>query len=488
MKDVSQAGALYGSALDGLELDDPVAAFFAFCKERESIRIRREQGDPAPWSEDPIFQRGRFLNTFREDDRVSQALFRFVGTADLDLADLVHALFFVRWCNRQTTLDALSLDQLQDPASLRSMLETLPEQPWCNVAAYPVEPVCWAGTIYDRLDTATHLFGQIKGTLAKILLDAKGDVVAATNAINALFGMENDFPIFMAVMDVAWFRPDVIDPASPVPTGIGAAPYLDRLQAHLGLVSHAETCERMMALQREHWPQARRPLQPIDIEYLSCECRKYYSYVHGTKRFEGKNLFKPGESPQLEFDIDASESSGVPSQTRIHVIAGGPCSGKTTLMRALEAQGCRVEGETSERLLQAGVAQGHAAKILRADPVAWQRKLLAQDHALFDSLPAEELVFTDTSFIEDVVFAARAGLVMGPGIEAWLRQRRYRRVFFLEPLEAYAQTRVRMESQDVAAQISAEVYACYQAYGYEPVRVPAGPVAERLAFIQSYIG
>ena len=30
-----------------------------------------------------------------------------------------------------------------------------------------------------------------------------------------------------------------------------------------------------------------------DIEYLACECRKYYSYINGTKVFEGKNKFIP---------------------------------------------------------------------------------------------------------------------------------------------------------------------------------------------------
>ena len=482
MTDVSQADNPYATALDGLTLEDPVAAFFAFCREREQIRIRRERGDPAPWSDDPVFQRGRFLNTFREDDRVSRALFRFVGEGSLDLPDLVQALFFARWCNRQVTLDALSLGQLEDPSALKHTLETTPDQPWCNVAAYPVEPVRWGGELHSRLDTATHLFAQIKDTLAELLVEAQGDVVAATAAINARFQMGNDFPIFMAVMDVAWFRPDVIDPASPVPTGIGAVPYLDRLQAHLGLATHEATCARMIELQGEHWPDARRSLQPIDVEYLSCECRKYYSYVNGTKRFEGKNVFTPGVSPRLQFDIQGAGPSDV-TETHIHVIAGGPCSGKTTLMRALEEHGVRVEAETSERLLQSGVAEGRTAGEVRADPVAWQRELLALDYALFDGLPADERVFTDTSFIEDVVFAARAGLAMGPGVEAWLQRRRYKRVFFLEPLDAYAQTRVRMESQDVAAQISAEVLECYQAYGYEPVKVPAGSVEERLAFV-----
>jgi hypothetical protein len=105
--------------------------------------------------------------------------------------------------------------------------------------------------------------------------------------------MQNDFPIFMAVIDLAWFCPDVIDPASHVPTGIGAVAYLDRLQTYFGLDNHQKTCDRMIALQKEFWPEAKRAFQPIDIEYLSCECRKYYSYVNGTKLFEGKNRFHP---------------------------------------------------------------------------------------------------------------------------------------------------------------------------------------------------
>ena len=34
----------YAKALEGLRLDDPVKAFFDFCREREAIRIRREKG------------------------------------------------------------------------------------------------------------------------------------------------------------------------------------------------------------------------------------------------------------------------------------------------------------------------------------------------------------------------------------------------------------------------------------------------------------
>ena len=281
----------YATALDGLVLDDPVSAFFDFCRERENIRLEREMGSPKPWTDDPIFQKGRFLNVFREDDRGSKAILRFARSLDKDLSALIHALFFARWCNRQETLDKLSIKILSKPKELRKKLETL--EPWCNVTAYPVVPVYWEGIQYSRLDAATILFGENKESLTDTITGAQGDVIKATNAVNVLFRMQNDFPIFMAIIDLAWFRPDVIDPASHVPTGIGAVAFLDRLQKHFGLDSHQQTCDRMIALQKEYWPEAKRVFQPIDIEYLSCECRKYYSYVNGTKLFEGKNVFRP---------------------------------------------------------------------------------------------------------------------------------------------------------------------------------------------------
>ena len=98
----------YALALDGLILKDPVMAFFNFCKERENIRLKRENGDVFPWSDDPIFQQGRFLNVFREDDRGSKAILQFANNLDNDLPTLIHALFFSRWCNRHETLNQLT--------------------------------------------------------------------------------------------------------------------------------------------------------------------------------------------------------------------------------------------------------------------------------------------------------------------------------------------------------------------------------------------
>ena len=69
----------------------------------------------------------------------------------------------------------------------------------------------------------------------QMIISSKKFFCIATRAIAKELGMKNDFPVFMAVMDLAWFHPNLVNPASKVPTGIGAVAFLERLQKHLGL-------------------------------------------------------------------------------------------------------------------------------------------------------------------------------------------------------------------------------------------------------------
>ncbi len=279
----------YANSLDGLEIEDPVQSFFDYCKKREAVRVKRESGETFPWSDDPILQKGRFLNVFREDDKVSKSIIKFAEPAKDDLPLLIQALFFSRWCNRDSTIDQLTLGDLSNPEALKEKLIGLDQ--WENYKAYPVEDSHWDKKLHSRMDAATYKFFEKKDELAQIVLNSNRNVITATNNINKQFMMSNDFPIFMALIDIAWFREDVIPITTDVPTGIGAEPYLNRLQKFLMLNSHQDVGLRMIELQEEYWPEAKREFYPIDIEYQSCECRKYFSYVNGTKKFEGKNLF-----------------------------------------------------------------------------------------------------------------------------------------------------------------------------------------------------
>ena len=279
----------YAHSLDGLEIEDPVQSFFDYCKKREAVRVKRESGEAYPWSDDPILQKGRFLNVFREDDKVSKSIIKFAEPAKEDLPLLIQALFFSRWCNRDSTIDKLSLDDLADPEALKEKLLGLEQ--WENFTAYPVEDSYWGDKLYNRIDASTNKFFEKKEELVELVLNSSRSVITATENINKQFKMANNFPIFMALIDIAWFREDVIPITTDVPTGIGAEPYLDRLQKFLNLNNHQDVGTKMIELQKKFWPEAKRKFYPIDIEYQSCECRKYFSYVNGTKKFEGKNLF-----------------------------------------------------------------------------------------------------------------------------------------------------------------------------------------------------
>ena len=279
----------YANSLDGLKIEDPVESFFDYCKEREAVREKRESGAPFPWSDNLILQKGRFLNVFREDDKVSKSIIRFADPAKDTLPLLVQALFFSRWCNRQSTIDQLTIDDLHNPKDLKEKLIDLKQ--WENYTAYPVEDSYWGEKLYSRINAATEKFYNKKEELAEVILNSNGNVTTATKNVNQIFKMNNDFPIFMALIDIAWFREDVIPITTDVPTGIGAEPYLNRLQKFLGLKNHQDVALKMIELQEEYWPEAKRKFYPIDIEYQSCECRKYFSYVNNTKKFEGKNLF-----------------------------------------------------------------------------------------------------------------------------------------------------------------------------------------------------
>ena len=87
----------YAHSLDGLEIEDPVQSFFDYCKKREAVRIKRESGEVYPWSDDPILQKGRFLNVFREDDKVSKSIIKFAEPAKEDLPLLIQSLFCSNW-------------------------------------------------------------------------------------------------------------------------------------------------------------------------------------------------------------------------------------------------------------------------------------------------------------------------------------------------------------------------------------------------------
>lgn len=80
-------------------------AYWWFASERQRIFLSRADGEPMPWTDDPILAKYKFCNTFRASDRMSQFLIRHVLYDGPDLAaeDLVLRIVLFRLFSREST-------------------------------------------------------------------------------------------------------------------------------------------------------------------------------------------------------------------------------------------------------------------------------------------------------------------------------------------------------------------------------------------------
>lgn len=81
--------------------------FLYWINERESIRVKKEAGEPPPWTTDPILANYRFCNVRREDDRVTVWIRKNIREPYADHPHLWFMLCAARWINWPATLGEL---------------------------------------------------------------------------------------------------------------------------------------------------------------------------------------------------------------------------------------------------------------------------------------------------------------------------------------------------------------------------------------------
>lgn len=81
--------------------------FFAYAAERERIRLKKESGDPMPWTSDPILQEYRFCNVNREDDKTTAWFAENIRDPLRDQKEVMLATVIFRWFNRIETGERL---------------------------------------------------------------------------------------------------------------------------------------------------------------------------------------------------------------------------------------------------------------------------------------------------------------------------------------------------------------------------------------------
>jgi predicted ATPase len=169
----------------------------------------------------------------------------------------------------------------------------------------------------------------------------------------------------------------------------------------------------------------------------------------------------------------------------LHVITGGPGSGKSTLIEALAARGFATMPEAGRAIIREEVATGGVA-LPWADRMAFAERMLAFEIKSYRAAATLNRPVVFDRGVPDVVGYLRvSGLPVPPRIERAARDYRYHRKVFVAPHwpEIFTNDAERKQAPDEAEATWHAMVEVYSALGYELVELPRVPVAERVAFV-----
>jgi len=169
-------------------------------------------------------------------------------------------------------------------------------------------------------------------------------------------------------------------------------------------------------------------------------------------------------------------------KTKWYVVAGGPCAGKTRVVRRLASLGYKTIPDTSRVIIDREIKKGKTIKEVRKKEAGFQRKIFQMKVEIENKIPPSQLTFLDSGGIPAcIAYYQIAGLDPAPVIKE-ADKRKYKGVFFLEQLP-YKKDYARIEDRKTARKLNKLLYETYQNMKYKVIRVPVKPVEERVKFI-----
>jgi len=175
---------------------------------------------------------------------------------------------------------------------------------------------------------------------------------------------------------------------------------------------------------------------------------------------------------------------------RFHVITGGPGSGKTSLLDALESRGYARSVEAGRGIIQQHVAIGGSA-------LPWADRTLFAELMLSWELRSYQLaqqtsgpVFFDRGVADVSAYLRLIGAPVPDHIHKAAELFRYNRTVFIAPpwREIYTQDVERKQDFDEAIRTYDALVATYRTHDYELVELPRVSVAERVRFVLATTG
>ncbi len=167
---------------------------------------------------------------------------------------------------------------------------------------------------------------------------------------------------------------------------------------------------------------------------------------------------------------------------RLVALTGGPCSGKTTLLRALARRGWPTVREAATDVLRAGGLDPRRAP-LEFQREVFRRQLRREREAL---RRREGPVVCDRGLGDHFGYLAFHGVAPFPALaRAWSAARgRYAAAILCEPAPEFRTDGVRYESPGEAARLHGLLRDAWASGGLVPVPLPWVPVEERAEAVE----
>ena len=170
--------------------------------------------------------------------------------------------------------------------------------------------------------------------------------------------------------------------------------------------------------------------------------------------------------------------------TRKFILTGGPCTGKTETLKAMESEGFQVMTEAARIVIEREQAKG-SDSLPWLDRDKFQKAVLEKQLELESRLEGGKDTFLDRGVPDGLVYYRLDGIEPPKELLEAAKNHRYDKVFVLDMLPNYKTDEARKEDPETMKRIHQLVKEIYRELGYDIVEVPPASVKERVKLIMA---